>query len=353
MRGHSNVQGDRTMGINEHPTREFLSRLEKTFGFTPPQKSGMNTVDTIKAMDAGKVKVFVSMGGDFAAATPDKDYTEKALGNCGLNVQISTKLNRSHLIHGKKALILPCLGRTEKDIQYEKVQKVTVEDSMSMVHASQGQNSPASKSLLSEPKIVVEIALATFSNSKTPWKQMGEDYNLIREKISQTIPGFQNFNERILKPGGFYLGNSAARREWYTKSRKPNFMTAPLPNLKLAPNQFCLRTIRSHDQYNTTIYGLNDRYRGIDGERKVVFINSADREAMGFPPSAKVDIKSFAEDGVDRIVQEFILVDYNIPRSCLAAYFQETNVLVPIGSVADKSHTPTSKYIVTSLSLSK
>ncbi|HZY79882.1 MAG TPA: FdhF/YdeP family oxidoreductase [Cyclobacteriaceae bacterium] len=348
VRGHSNVQGDRTMGITEYPTDEFLKSLQKVFQFTPPSKHGLHTVEAIKAMDQGKVKVFVGMGGNFAAATPDSEFTEQALKKCELTVHVSTKLNRSHLVTGKRALILPCLGRTEIDLQNGVPQKVTVEDSMSMVHASEGKNTPASGQLLSEPAIVACMAIASLPNTKTEWAKLAGNYELIRSRISEVFPAFQNFNERIKAPGGFYLGNSAAEKKWKTKTGKANFVTAPLPRLGLAKGKLRLMTIRSHDQYNTTVYGLNDRYRGIKNERRVIFLNNSDIKDLHLSENDVVDIISNA-DGIDRVAKGFRVVAYDIPAGCAASYFPETNVLVPIDSVADKSFTPTSKFIVVQL----
>ncbi len=348
VRGHSNVQGDRTMGITELPGEEFLKALGTAFHFTPPSKHGYHTVDAIKAMANGKVKIFVGMGGNFASATPDSDFTESALRKVGLTVHVSTKLNRSHLVTGDQALILPCLGRTETDLQNGKPQTVTVEDSMSMVHGSEGKNTPASPHLLSEPAIVACMAIASLPNTKTDWKALVSDYDLIRSKIAEVLPAFKDYNQKIRKPGGFYLGNTAGERKWKTKTGKANFMTAPLPKLAVEPGKLRLMTIRSHDQYNTTIYGLNDRYRGIRGERKVVFVNAFDMADLGLQEDDRVDIVSNA-DGTERVAKGFRIKVYDIPRGCAAAYFPETNVLVPIDSVADKSFTPTSKYIVVEL----
>lgn len=348
IRGHSNVQGDRTMGITENPSKEFLNALGKAFQFAPPEKHGYNTVEAIKAMYEGKVKVFIGMGGNFAAATPDSAYTEAALRKCELTVHISTKLNRSHLVTGKQALILPCLGRTEIDMQRGGPQKVTTEDSMSMVHASEGTNKPASPHLLSEPAIVACMAIASLPHTKTDWKALVSNYDLIRDRIEEVLPDFKGYNERIKKPGGFYLGNSARERIWKTKSGKANFITAPLPHLETGPGKLRLMTIRSHDQYNTTIYGLNDRYRGVEGERKVVFLNTEDIATLGLREGDRVDIVSGAGQ-VERAARGFRIVPYAIPRGCAAAYFPETNVLVPLDSVAEKSFTPTSKFVVVEL----
>jgi molybdopterin-dependent oxidoreductase alpha subunit len=349
VRGHSNVQGDRTMGIVENPRQGFLDALEKVFHITPPQKGGFHTVDAIQAMHDNKVKVFIAMGGNFAAATPDTAYTENALRKCKLTVHISTKLNRSHLVTGEQALILPCLGRTEKDLQNGIPQKVTVEDSMSMVHGSEGRNEPASPYLLSEPAIVACMAIASLPHTKIDWANMVSDYANIRYKIEEVLPAFKNFNERILNPGGFHLRNSAQQKEWHTARGKARFVSAALPNLQVKEGLLRLMTIRSHDQFNTTIYGLNDRYRGIKGERRVLFLHADDIQQLGFQPSGMVDIISVAEDGIERRAEKFKIISYDIPRGCAAAYFPETNVLVPLHSVADRSHTPTSKYILVRL----
>lgn len=346
VRGHSNVQGNRTVGIWERPKKEFLERLGQAFEFSPPQKEGYSVVHAIKAMAEGKAKVFIGMGGNFAAATPDTDLTEQALRQCELTVNITTKLNRSHIIHGKKALILPCLGRTERDIQESGPQSVTVEDSMSMVHASTGKNNPASEHLMSEPAIVAGIAKATLSGKgKVDWDYLVADYSRIREKIEEVLPAFKNYNERIKEPGGFYLRNTAGEREWNTSASKAIFSINEAPKLFLPEGQFRLMTIRSHDQYNTTVYSNNDRYRGIRNNRRVVMINPADREKLGLKNCDKVDIHSLFEDGKPRVARDFTLVDYDIPEGCLASYFPETNVLVSVDSVAHKSHCPTFKFI--------
>lgn len=349
VRGHSNVQGDRTVGIVENPSKEFLASMERVFHFTPPQKPGYNTVEAIKAMRDGKSKVFIGMGGNFASATPDTAMTEAALRKCLLTVHVSTKLNRSHLVTGERALILPCLGRTEIDLQNKVPQKVTVEDSMSMVHASEGKNEPASDYLLSEPAIVSCIAIASLPHTKTDWAGLVGNYDHIRNKIEAVLPAFKDYNLRIEKPGGFHLRNSAREREWRTQTGKARFVTAPLPDVSLEKGRLRLMTIRSHDQYNTTIYGLNDRYRGVKGNRKVIFMNAEDIAELGFAADDHVNIVSTASDGLERVAKEFKIVSYDIPKGCAAAYFPETNVLVPIDAVADKSHTPVSKFIVVTL----
>ncbi|MBC3929639.1 FdhF/YdeP family oxidoreductase [Undibacterium sp. CY21W] len=354
VRGHSNVQGDRTMGINERPKRAFLERLGKTFDFAPPLEDGYDTVSAIQAMLDSPDKVFFAMGGNFATATPDTPLTHRALQNCALTVHVTTKLNRSHLVCGREALILPCLGRTEIDIQASGPQAVTVEDSMSMVHLSSGINPPASPDLLSEPMIVARLAMATLGEkSKTDWMGLVADYDRIRDKIALVFDEFTDFNARVKVPGGFHLRNSAGEREWLTASGKANFYAHPVPTdlpIHQAREQrdspvFNLATMRSHDQYNTTIYGLNDRYRGVFGERRVLFIHAEDIAAIGMQAGDWVDIESLSDDGIRRQVKRFMLVEYNIPRGCLAAYFPETNGLVPLSSFADHARTPTSKSI--------
>lgn len=353
VRGHSNVQGDRTMGINERPPAFLLEALEKRFGFKVPRHNGHNVVEAIRAMLDGRAKVFIALGGNFVQATPDSSRTAEALRNCELTVQISTKLNRSHLIHGKEALILPCLGRTDIDLQAEGPQAVTVEDSFSMVHASFGQLRPISGYMRSEPAIVAGMAKATLGDSPVDWQWLIADYNRIRELIADTLPGFTDFNQKLNHPGGFYLGNSAAARRWNTPSGRANFKPNSLPSDLLhekvhaagkAPD-LILQTLRSHDQYNTTIYGLDDRYRGVRGQRDVVFANEADIIRLGFQPGQKVDVVSVWEDGRERRVKGFTLLAYDIPAGQAAAYYPETNPLVPLESVGAGSHTPTSKFV--------
>jgi len=357
VRGHSNVQGDRTMGITELPKKEFLDSLQRVFGFEPPRKPGVNTVEAIAAMRDGRAKVLLAMGGNFAAACPDSDVTWAALRSLNLTVHVSTKLNRSHLIHGKTALILPALGRTEIDIQTTGRQAITVEDSMSMVHASQGMNNPASDHLRSEPWIIAGIAMAALPKSQVSWPHLRDDYRLIREKIEAVFADFENFNERIMRAGGFHLGNSAKERVWKTATGKANFMVASLPAetphaaAQKANHQkiFTLTTFRAHDQYNTTVYARNDRYRGIKNKRRVVFINPDDLRDLKISAGAHVDIATVWHDQRSRVAKDFELVPYNIPRGCLGAYFPETNVLVPLDSHGPRSGTPTNKAILVTL----
>jgi molybdopterin-dependent oxidoreductase alpha subunit len=348
VRGHSNVQGDRTMGIWEKPSEQFLEALAQEFDFTPPRRHGLATVETINAMHDGRVKVFFALGGNFLSATPDTALTAQALSRCRLTVQVSTKLNRSHLICGETALILPCLGRSEKDRQQGVEQFVTVEDSMCVISSSRGVIAPVSEHLLSEPRIIARLAEAVFgSNDRIRWSQLAGDYQRIREHISRVVPGFENFNERI-RAGTFYLPNAARERVFNTSTGRANFIVHPIPEHLLEPHQFLMMTIRSHDQFNTTIYGLDDRYRGIHQGRRVIFLNPEDLQVRGLQAGQMVDIIShFA--GEERIARRFRIVPYNIPRQCAATYFPEANVLIPAGYFADKSLTPVSKSVVISL----
>ncbi|WP_196891416.1 FdhF/YdeP family oxidoreductase [Aureivirga marina] len=346
VRGHSNVQGDRTMGIWEKPKEGFLANLDKEFGFTAPRKHGYDVVEAIEAMHENKAKVFFGMGGNFISATPDTEFTGDALRNCNLTVHVSTKLNRSHLIHGKQALILPCIGRTEKDLQKSGEQFVSVENSMGVVHQSHGDLKPLSEHLLSEPAIVAGLAEATLKNSKVEWSKLVSNYDLIRNKIEATIPGFDNYNERVRVKGGFYLPNNARAKDFKpTHSGKANFTINRPSDIVLEKEQFLMMTIRTHDQYNTTIYGLDDRYRGVLHERRVVFMNIEDMQEMGLKKLDEVDLKSHFHGEV-REAHKFLVIPCSIPRRCTATYFPETNVLVPIRSKADISNTPTSKTII-------
>ena len=357
VRGHSNVQGDRTMGINEKPSAEFLDRLGAHFGFEPPRRHGHSVVEAIRAMRDGKAKVFIGLGGNFASATPDTAATEAALANCELTVQISTKLNRSHLVVGKNALILPCLGRTDIDMQATGPQRVTVEDSFSMVHASGGVLEPMSEQMKSEPAIIAGMATATLGDFPLNWETLVADYDRIRDHIEAVIPGFENFNARIAQPGGFYLGNTARDRSWNTATRRTVIHAHPLPESilpdraasQLNERTLIMQTLRSHDQYNTSIYSLNDRYRGIRGDRKVVFINQADIQRLGLDPEQPVTIRSLWDDDRVREVSGFHLIPYEIPAGNLAAYYPETNPLVPLESLGEFSDTPTSKSIAVEL----
>ena len=356
VRGHSNVQGDRTMGIVERPPAWFLDALGKEFDFTPPREPGFDTVEAIRAMRDGRVKVFFAMGGNFLSATPDTEATAAGLKNCRLTVHVSIKLNRSHLVTGKTALILPCLGRTERDLQpatnaagtaaLPGEQFVTTENSMGVVQASRGTLPPASDLLLSEVAIVARLAEATIgSRSTVPWRELSEDYHRIREHISRVVPGFENYTERVQKPGGFYLPNPPREGTFPTSTGKARFTTHPLHELRLMPGQLAMMTVRTHDQFNTTIYGLDDRYRGIKNERRVVLMNATDLRERGLKSQDVVDLTGHFQGEV-RLAPKFIVVEYDIPRGCCATYFPEANVLVPLNSTADGSNTPTSKYVI-------
>ncbi|WP_064196465.1 MULTISPECIES: FdhF/YdeP family oxidoreductase [Emticicia] len=345
VRGHSNVQGDRTMGIFERPKAEFLNNLQKVFGFEPPRKHGYDTVEAIKAMAEGKAKVFIGLGGNFLSATPDTEFTAKALQNCDLTVHISTKLNRSHLIHGKSALILPTLGRTDLDMQAGVEQFVSVEDSMGVVHSSKGNLKPVSEHLLSEPAIVAGIAKATLKSTNLDWDKLIANYDNIRDLIEQSIAGFDNYNIRVRNDGGFYLPNPPRERKFSTDTQKAKFTINTLENIKLAEGEYLMMTIRSHDQFNTTIYGLDDRYRGIFNERRIIMMNETDMQEAKFEKYQVVNLYN-NHGGIERIAEKFIVVPYNIPQKCVATYFPEANVLVPIDSFADISKTPTSKSVV-------
>ncbi|MDB4160761.1 FdhF/YdeP family oxidoreductase [Bacteroidia bacterium] len=344
VRGHSNVQGDRTMGIWEAPQDAFLDKLEEVHGIRAPRDHGYHVVSAIEAMKAGKGKVFFAMGGNFLSATPDTHYTAEALQNTHLTVQISTKLNRSHLVTGKQALILPCLGRTDKDAQSSGEQFVSCENSMGVVQSSQGILTPPSKHLKSEVAIVAEMARATLKKSSIDWREMAGNYDHIREAIEATIPGFEDYNTRVRQSGGFYLPNGARVREWSTATGKANFTTNAIPHNKLKEGEYIMMTLRSHDQYNTTLYGLDDRYRGIYSERRIVMMNVNDMRIRGWKEKQVVNL--FSEfNGVEREALNFLIVPYPIPEGNVATYFPEANPLVPIDSFADKSFTPTSKLV--------
>ncbi|MFF7248368.1 FdhF/YdeP family oxidoreductase [Embleya sp. NPDC008237] len=347
VRGHSNVQGDRTMGIYEKPSAAFLDALEKEFGFAPPREHGHDVVDAIRAMRDGRVEVFVALGGNFVSATPDTAATEAALRATRLTVQVSTKLNRSHAVTGRRALILPTLGRTERD------QFVTVEDSMSAVHMSRGKLPPASPHLRSEVAIVCGLAERVLGDQgrgnrvSVPWRDFARDYDLIRDRIERVIPGFTDFNRRVREPGGFVLPHGPRdARTFPTTTGKANFSRNDLVVLRVPEGRLILQTVRSHDQYNTTIYGLDDRYRGIKQGRRVVFVNPADLAALGIADGSLVDLVGEWSDGTERRAPSFKVVSYDTAVGCCAAYFPETNVLVPLDSTADESNTPTSKSIV-------
>ena len=356
VRGHSNVQGNRTVGINEKPKPEFLDALEKEFNVQMPREHGHNVYHALKALHSGNAKALICLGGNLAAAASDSDFTFEAIRRSSLNVHIATKLNRSHLLVSEDALILPCLGRTEIDRQRSGEQAITVEDTFSMVHASHGGTEPEGLNCMSETAIIAHIAHAVLGPKPTNWLALADDYSLIREHIANTVPGFANFNQQIQTPGGFHLGNSARELRWNTPSNLANFNSAALPKHlfndevqseieKQKTPVLTLQTLRSHDQYNTTIYGMNDRYRGIENQRKVVFINPKDAKRMKLSDGQLVDLTSIWQDRITRQVNGFQLKFYDIPAGNLAAYYPETNPLVPLDSVGDKSFTPTSKSI--------
>lgn len=350
VRGHSNVQGDRTMGIWEKPKKAFLDALGKEFGFEPPREHGLDTVAAIKAMHEGRTKVFVSLGGNFLSASPDTDLVADALRQQKLTVFISTKLNRGHLITGETSLILPTLTHLDADRQATGPQFTSCENSMGVVSKNQGALPPVDGEMLSEVAIVSGIALTTLGNRTTvDWTGFVQNYDTIRDTISRVIPGFEQFNERIRKPGGFYLPNAPRERQFTTDNGKANFTVTTLEKPQLAPGQLVLMTIRSHDQFNTTVYEYNDRYRGIQGERRVIFMNPKDMAERDIQERQLVNITSHF-DGQQRTVERFIAAPYDIPRGNTAAYFPEANPLVPLNSVADVSNTPTSKFVVVTIS---
>ncbi|QQC88759.1 FdhF/YdeP family oxidoreductase [Streptomyces alfalfae] len=351
VRGHSNVQGDRTMGIFERPAPAFLDALEKEFGFAPPRHHGLDVVRAIRALRDGEAKVFFAMGGNFVAASPDTEVTEAAMRKARLTVHVSTKLNRSHAVTGARALILPTLGRTERDVQGGTEQFVTVEDSMGMVHASRGRLQPASPALLSEPAIVCRLARRVLgSASRTPWEEFEKDYAAVRDRIARVVPGFEDFNTKVAAPGGFALPHAPRdERRFPTATGKANFTAAPVECPTVPEGRLLLQTLRSHDQYNTTIYGLDDRYRGIRNGRRVVLVHPDDARALGFADGSYADLVSEWRDGVERRAPGFRIVHYPTARGCAAAYYPETNVLVPLDATADTSNTPASKSVVVRL----
>ncbi len=346
IRGHSNVQGDRTMGIWERMGDTFMQKLGQEFQFTPPREHGTDTVEAIKQMRAGKIRFFLGLGGNFLAASPDTEYTAKALQSCRVTAHVSTKLNRSHLVTGEVALILPCLGRSEIDRQAAGEQFVTVEDSMGIINPSRGHAEPASESLRSEPAIIAGLAEATLGGRTTvDWKALTANYDRIRDHIEHVIPGFERFNERV-RSDIFYLPNEARdQRKFSNEEGKAKFIVSALDPIQLDPGQYLMATVRSQDQFNTTIYGLDDRYRGIYNGRRVIFMNREDVQAAGLQQGQWVDLTSHYE-GEKRVARHFMVAPFDIARGCTATYFPEANVLVPINSTADRSNTPTSKSLV-------
>ncbi|MFE0350410.1 FdhF/YdeP family oxidoreductase [Streptomyces griseoluteus] len=350
VRGHSNVQGDRTMGIFERPAAAFLDALEREFGFAPPREHGFDVVRAIRALRDGEAKVFFAMGGNFVSASPDTEVTEAAMRRARLTVHVSTKLNRSHVVTGARALILPTLGRTERDVQGGGEQFVTVEDSMGMVHSSRGRLAPASPHLLSEPAIVARLARRVLPDSTVPWAEFERDYAAIRDRIARVVPGFEDFNARVARPGGFTLPHAPRdERRFPTATGKANFTAAPVEHPDLPEGRLLLQTLRSHDQYNTTIYGLDDRYRGITDGRRVVLVHPEDARELGVTDGSYVDLVGEWSDGVERRAPGFRVVHYPTARGCAASYYPETNVLVPLDATADTSNTPASKSVVVRL----
>lgn len=346
VRGHSNVQGDRTVGIIEAPSKSFLDKLGTAFQFNPPQKHGYSVVEAIKAMYEGKGKVFLALGGNFLSASPDTNYTAQALRNCSLTAHVSTKLNRSHLVHGTQALILPCLGRTNIDQQAKGNQFVSVENSMGVVHSSEGILPPFSEQLKSEPAIIAGIAKATLKDKSTAdWNHLIEDYDHVRDAIEAVIPGFDNYNERVRERGGFYLPNSAREQKFTTQSGKAHFTLNKVPQTALKNDEYIMMTIRSHDQFNTTIYGLDDRYRGIYNGRRIVMMNEKDIKSANLKQGDMVNLVGTYQ-GQERRAPSFMVVAYPIPERCVATYFPEANVLVPIDSYEKTSKTPASKKVI-------
>jgi molybdopterin-dependent oxidoreductase alpha subunit len=347
VRGHSNVQGNRTCGIDHRPPEEFLDRLGEVCGFEPPRQPGMSVVPTIEAMHRGDVKVFVALGGNFALATPDPPYTFEALRNCQLTVQVSTKLNRSHIAHGQRALILPCLGRTEKDRQASGEQGVTVEDAMSMVHISHGMKEPVSPSLRSECAILAGLAQATLPDSATPWQDYTDDYDRIRDTMAKVLVGFEDFNRRARHPHGFRIAQPARDRIFSTPSGRAEFSAAALPDdVDPGPGRLMLATIRSHDQFNTTIYSNDDRYRGLKGLRTVIFMNETDMRDRALNEFDLIDVTSVSKDGTERTVYGYRAVRYEIPPGCAAGYMPELNVLCGIADFSTQSEQPVTKHLV-------
>jgi len=348
VRGHSNVQGDRTVGITERPTPEFLDRLKAAFGFEPPRDHGHAVVGTVEAIVRGDAKVFIGLGGNFVAAIPDTEIAARAMRRLNLTVGINTKLNRGHLVHGRKALILPCLGRTELDEQAEGPQMVTIEDSTCVVQASAGRNRPASPHLLSEPAIIAGMARATLPKSRIDWEEMVANYDRIRDAIEVVFPIFKDFNKRVRKPGGFHLESTARNRVWNTPTGKANFLV--FTGIEEDPHRddpdvLWLTTIRSHDQFNTTVYALNDRYRGVYGQRRVLFLSREEMEKRKLAPNELVDLKTASIDDTERVARRFKVVPYSMPSGACAAYYPETNGLVPLYSRDGQSGTPTSKSV--------
>ena len=347
MRGHSNVQGDRTMGIWERVHSDFLNALEKEFKFTAPREDGLDVVESLKAMHEGKTRVYFSLGGNLLAAGPDTEFIAEAMRKQKLTVFVGTKLNRGHLTTGETSLLLPCFAHVDIDMQKAGHQMTSCENSMGVVSQNKGILVPLAGEMMSEVAIISGMAIATLGEKTNiaDWVAMTENYDVIRDHISRVIPGFEGFNEKLRKPGGFYLPNGPRERKFTTPDGKAHFTKTTLEKYDVAPDQLILMTVRSHDQFNTTIYEYNDRYRGIHGERRVLFMNPADMAARSLKAKDLIDITSHYQ-GEERRVEKFVAVPYDIPKGNVCAYFPEANPLVPIGSVAKVSNTPTSKYVV-------
>ena len=348
VRGHSNVQGNRTMMIWEKPPGWYLDKLKEVFGFEPPREHGVDVVECIKAMHEGKISVFFAMGGNFLSATPDTTYTAEAMRRLQLTVSVSTKLNRTHLVHGEEAIILPTLSRSDKDVVNGVDQFVSCENSMGVVQESKGILKPISNDLRSENQIICAIAKQTLKDrTKIDWDSYAVSYDAVRDLIARFIPGFEDYNKKVRHPGGFYLPNGPRAGKFSSREfgDKIPFTISEVPRLQLQPDEYRMASVRSHDQFNTTIYGLSDRYRGVHGERRVIFMNPQDIQEGGFEPGEKVDLFNY-HGGVERVARLFLIVSYDIPRRCTVTYYPETNVLVPIDSVAEKSNTPTSKLVI-------
>jgi len=352
IRGHSNVQGNRTCGIDHHPKEAWLARMDEACGIHSPRKQGLDTVRVIPAMDRGEVKVLIAMGGNFVLAAPDQAYTYPAVRKCDLTVQVSTKLNRSHLVHGRDALILPCLGRTEKDRGKDGFQGITVEDSMSMVHLSYGMKKPCSPHLRSETAIVAAMAKASLPGSATPWDAYAADYNLIRDKMSDAIEGFEFFNKRVRQPLGFRLKQPARELVFLTDSGRANFSAAALNDRPIGNGRILLGTIRSHDQWNTTIYSDDDRYRGVKNLRTLIFLNESDMQSRGLKRYDLIDVTSFAKDGSTRSVHGYRAIPYDLPVGCAMGYMPELSSLCAIGDYSEQSDQPLMKHLVVEIKAS-
>lgn len=349
VRGHSNVQGDRTVGIWDKPEKAMLDKLQKLYGFNPPREEGLDVVKAVNAMYEGKATVFFAMGGNFLSALPDTNYTAKAMRQCELTVHVSTKLNRSHLIHGKEALILPCLSRSDKDIHDGMEHFVSCEGTTGVVQSSKGVLDPISKKLLSEVQIICRMAKATLGErSKVDWNKFEKNYDTIRDDIEQVVKGFEDYNERVRIKGGFYLPNGPREQKFETEKSKAIFFVSPLEKYTLKEGELMMMSVRSHDQFNTTIYGLQDRYRGVHNERRVIFMNAKDMQHHGLKKNDVVDIYSHY-DGFERVASKFVVVEYDIAENCVATYYPETNVLVPVNYTADGSNQPASKSVVVTL----